>query len=43
MENEIKELKEEIERLKKELAQRPTKEEMEKFVKDYIRSNVPLI
>ncbi len=43
MEKEIEQLKKEIEQLKKELEKRPTKEEMEKFVADYIFSHVPLI
>ena len=43
MEKEIEFLKQEIKRLKEELEKRPTKEEMEKFVAEYIFNHVPLI
>lgn len=43
MNKEIEELKKEIAELKEELKKRPTKEEMEAFVADYIFHNVPLI
>ena len=43
MNNEIELLKQEIKKLKEELEKRPTKEEMEKFVAEYIFNNVPLI
>lgn len=42
MDKEVEILKKEITELKKELQKRPTKEEVEKFVKDYINHNVPL-
>ncbi len=43
MDKEIEVLKKEIEELKKQLQKRPTKEQMEAFVKDFIVHNVPLI
>ena len=49
MEKEIEELKKEINNLKdelyelrKELNNRPTREQMEKYIHDYIHANVPL-
>lgn len=42
MNKELEELKKEIAVLKKELKKRPTKEEVEAYVAEYIFNNVPL-
>jgi len=42
MNKEIEELKKEIAELKEELKKRPTKEEMEAYVVEYIFNNVPM-
>ena len=43
LQNEINTLKKEIELLKRELSKRPTKEEMEQFVKEFTYSHFPLV
>ena len=43
MEKEIENLKQEIEQLKKELQSRPTKEEVNKMIAEYVLNNVPMI
>lgn len=42
MNKEVEELKKEIAKFKEELKKRPTKQEMEAYVAEYIFNNVPL-